>query len=134
MPQHRQEGKERPVLKGTGNRSTVKANTFRALFCEKFQCASREFPRQLFLSCLHRHARPLAGIVLKMHPGTFREDFSFIADLATASSHAEVRMELDRFRGRNLRDRNWLRKSFSLRISGKRVLKLSRKLFVRHER
>jgi hypothetical protein len=66
---------------------------------------------------------------LKLKPNFFREDFGFIADVATASSHSEVRMELDRFRGRNLRDRNWLRRSFALRMSGKRVLRLSRKLF-----
>ena len=56
-------------------------------------------------------------------------DLGLIADLATACSHAEVRMELDRFRGRNLRDKNWLRRKLSLRISGKRVLRLSKQLF-----
>lgn len=38
-------------------------------------------------------------------------------------------MELDRFRGRNLRDERWLRKRLSLRVSGKRVLTLSKELF-----
>lgn len=64
-----------------------------------------------------------------LRPGFFREDEGFICDLATARSREEVLTELNRFYGRNVRDRNWLRKLFSLRVSGKRVQRLSRKLF-----
>ncbi len=110
-------------------RARGRNETFRNLFCQRFQCPLEEFEHQIFSRCLYRHALLLAGLLSKLGPGFFREDFGLIADLATASSHAEVRMELDRFRGRNLRDRNWLRKRLSLRISGERVLRLSRKLF-----
>jgi hypothetical protein len=68
-------------------------------------------------------------MLTKLNPGFFYEDAGLIADLASASSHAEVLSELNRFYGRNVRDRNWLRKTFSLRISGKRVLRLSRRVF-----
>jgi hypothetical protein len=131
IPQRRPDPRElagpEPML--SKNRSSKRTRTFRALFCQKFSYPHADFERQLFSRCLYRHARTLAPVLSKMDPDFFREDFSFIADLATASTHAEVRMELDRFRGRNLRDRNWLRKNLSLRISGKRVLHLSRKLF-----
>jgi hypothetical protein len=68
-------------------------------------------------------------LLRKLNSDFFREDLGLIGDLATARSHAEVLTELNRFYGRNVRDRNRLRKSFSLRVSGKRVLRLSRKLF-----
>ena len=85
--------------------------------------------RQLFTRCLHRHARPFAPLLALLRPEFFREDEGFICDLATARSREEVLTELNRFYGRNVRDRNWLRKLFSLRVSGKRVQRLSRQLF-----
>ena len=110
----------------------MKSRSFRTLFCDQFQCSAEEFQRQLFLRCLHRHARPFAQLLPRLDKDFFREDIGLICDLATAASHGEVLTELNRFYGRNVRDRNWLRKTFSLRISGKRVLRLSRKLFRGH--
>ena len=131
VPQHKPSCNELPSLKTPlpSKASVKRSKNFRALFCEKFQCSPQEFEGQLFSRCLHRRARPLAAVVSKLDPDFFREDLGFIGDLASARSHDEVRMEVDRFRGRNLRDTNWLRKRFSLRISGKRVQRLSRKLF-----
>jgi hypothetical protein len=109
--------------------SPSRSNNFKRLFCERFQCTPQQFEKRLFSRCLHRHALPLAGILDRINPEFFREDFGFICDLSSAASHAEVLTELNRFYGRNVRDRNWLRKLLSIRISGKRVLRLSRKLF-----
>ena len=105
------------------------AKSFRTLFCEFFHCSLQEYEHQLFVRCLHRHALPVAGILSRISPEFFREDAGFMCDLATACSREEVLTELNRFHGRNVRDQNWLRKTFSLRISGKRVQRLSRKLF-----
>ena len=102
---------------------------FKTLFCQHFQCAAEHFEAQLFLHSLHRHARPFVAMLSRLDSSFFREDVGLICDLATAVSHGEVLTELNRFYGRNVRDRNWLRKTFSLRLSGKRVLRLSRKLF-----
>jgi hypothetical protein len=133
LPLPRREPNERPALRVrlSGNGPAKKGKDFRTLFCEKFQCPPFEFERQLFQRCLHRHVLPFAAYLQRIHPQFFREDLGLIGDLATAASHAEVLTELNRFYGRNVRDRNWLRKRLSLRISGKRVLKLSRKLFRR---
>lgn len=102
---------------------------FRALFCESYRCSIQTYQPQLFSRCLHRHARPFAGILARLSKTFFHEDLGFIGDVATAASHGEVVTELNRFYGRNVRDRNWLRRTFALRISGKRVLRLSRRLF-----
>src|SRR4029079_12814438 len=103
--------------------------TFKTLFCKRFQCSDPEFERQLFARCLHWHARLLSPIIARLSSRFFQEDLGFSGDLSTAASHGEVITELNRFYGRNVRDRNWFRKSLSLRISGKRVLRLSRQLF-----
>ncbi len=63
-----------------------------------------------------------------MDPLFFREDTDFIRDVGTATSRGEVICELNRFYGRNMRDRNWLRRVFFLRLSGKRVLRIYREL------
>jgi hypothetical protein len=99
------------------------------LFCQHVSCAPEDFEQQLFAYALHWHVRPLARLLAKLDPGFFEEDFGFICDVATATSHSEVLTELNRFFGRNVRDPNWARRTFLLRMSGKRVLRLSRKLF-----
>jgi hypothetical protein len=131
MPLHRPQANELPGLKGALSRPAFpkKAGTFDSLFCQRFGCAPEEYHRQLFRRCLHRHAVPFVRILSRFNPNFFWEDLGLVADLRTAVSHAEVLTELNRFYGRNVRDRNWLRKTFSLRISGKRVLRLSRNLF-----
>lgn len=105
------------------------ANRFKSLVCEHLACSSEQYEQQLFRHCLHWHVVPLARVLARWNPAFFYEDSGLIADLASANSHEEVLTELNRFYGRNVRDRNWLRKTFSLRISGKRVLRLSRCVF-----
>lgn len=109
--------------------TAVSPHSFKALFCQYFACPAHQYEQQLFSRFLHRHALPLANLLAKCDPDFFREDWGLIRDLATAQTHGEVLTELNRFYGRNVRDRNWFRKRLSLRISGKRVLRLSRKLF-----
>jgi hypothetical protein len=102
---------------------------FRAHFCERFACPADQYEQQLFAHSLHRHAVPFARILAGLSPEFFREDLGFICDLASATSRSEVLTELNRFYGRNVRDQNWLRRTFSLRVSGKRVQRLARRLF-----
>ncbi len=131
MRRNRQEIDEPLGLKGSFARQDARLRrvTFKELFCSRFGCSTHEFHELLFARCLYRHALPFARILSQFIPEFFKEDHGFIRDLASASSHGEVRMELDRFRGRNLRDERWLRKRLSLRVSGKRVLTLSKELF-----
>lgn len=116
-----------PFADGGADRPVAR---FQSLVCEYFACAPEAYEGQLFRRSLHWHVAPIAAALAKWNPAFFSEDTGLIADLASATSHAEVLSELNRFYGRNVRDRNWLRKTFSLRISGKRVLRLSRRLFL----
>ena len=101
---------------------------FRQLFSQKSGTDADQFERKLFYKCLFRHAVPFAWLLKKMNPDFFREDFEMLRDVATARNTEEVICELNRFYGRNARDKSFLRPLFYLRISGKRVLRLYRSL------
>jgi hypothetical protein len=128
---------ESPGIKAQGGRGPTalpSANptppgVFRLLFCQRFACSHLEYEQQLFSRCLHWHVRLCAKLLARLNSRFFLEDIGLVRDLATAASHSEVLTELNRFYGRNVRDQNWVRKNFLLRISGKRVLRLSRNLF-----
>jgi hypothetical protein len=98
--------------------------TFEVLFCRMKGCPSSEFQRRVFRKTLARHAVPFAGILRRCDPDFFREDMEFIRDVGAAVSRDEVVGELNRFFGRNLRDRNWVRRVFGLRVSGMRLLQI----------
>ena len=131
VPPCRRELQKPPGLRtGFSDRKPSAAGRdFKALFCEFFRCAPEEYEQQIFTRFLHWHARPLTGLLSKLNPRFFSEDWGLIRDLANAVTHSEVLTELNRFYGRNLRERNWVRRRLSLRLSGKRILRLSRALF-----
>jgi hypothetical protein len=105
------------------------ANNFKRLFCERFACSEQEYERKVFWKCVYRHALPLA-LVLRMADSTiFREDFDLMREVGHATCRKDVIGELNRFYGRNVRDRSWLRKLLLIRVSGKRLLKLQRRIF-----
>ncbi len=99
---------------------------FQICFCEFFGCRPEEYTALAFRHCLYTHARPLAPALARLMPSFFAEDFAFLRELGAVTSRSEAITELNRFFGRNVRDKNWLRRSFAIRISGKRVLRLYR--------
>jgi hypothetical protein len=101
---------------------------FRQLFSEKWGVDAKEFERRLFRKCLFRHALPIAGLIERVDPDFFKEDYEMLRDVASARTTEEVICELNRFFGRNARDRSFWRPNFYLRISGKRVLQIYRAL------
>lgn len=101
---------------------------FRHLFSEVCGVSGEHFERKLFSKCLFRHALPFAWLLQKWEPEFFREDFEMLRDIATARNTEEVICELNRFFGRNARDKSILRTAFYFRVSGKRVLRLYRQL------
>ena len=101
---------------------------FRQLFSEKWGVDAKEFERRLFRKCLFRHALPIAGLIERVDPDFFKEDYEMLRDVASARTTEEVICELNRFFGRNARDRSFWRPNFYLRISGKRVLQIYRSL------
>jgi len=103
--------------------------SFKSLWCEKRGCPASEFEQQLFWHCLHRHALLLAPLIAHLSPSFFTEDFAFFREVGDTRSRGELINEANRFYGRNLRDRNWLRKTLGIRVSAKRFLHLSVSVF-----
>jgi len=101
---------------------------FRQLVSEKWAVDAADFERRLFRKCLFPHALPVAGLIERLDPDFFKEDYEMLRDVASARCTEEVVCELNRFFGRNARDRSFWRPNFYLRISGKRVLQVYRSL------
>ena len=101
---------------------------FRQLFSEHYGCGEEEFEQRVFNECLFRHSVPVVAVLRRWKPALFREDHDLVRDLAATHDTGEVVSELNRFYGRNARERSFLRTKLYCRISGKRVLKLYRKL------
>src|SRR5688500_2748698 len=101
---------------------------FRQLYSRKCGVGTEHFEHKLFRKCLFRHAVPFAGLLQRWKPDFFREDYEMLRDIATARNTEEVIGEVNRFFGRNARDKSILRTVFYFRVSGKRVLNVYRKL------
>lgn len=101
---------------------------FRQLFSEQFGCEEKEFEQRIFNECLFRHSVPVVALLRRCRPELFREDLDLARELAATRDTGEVVSELNRFYGRNARERSFLRTRLYCRISGKRVLKLYRSL------
>ena len=117
------------IVHGSNVTDRKPARSFKMLFCEGYNCPAHDFERQLFRRCVHWPALPLALVICRLRPSFFREDLAFIRDVGAAVSRSEVVSELNRFYGRNVRDRNWLRTTLGIRVSGKNVLQIYRALF-----
>lgn len=101
---------------------------FRQLFSERFGCGEVEFETRLFRECLFRHSIPFVALLRRWKPEIFREDYDLARELAATHNTGEVVSELNRFYGRNARERGFFRTTCYFRISGKRVLQLYREL------
>jgi hypothetical protein len=104
--------------------SQLWSKSFRELFCDAFHCPTDQFEKTIFQRCLHRHAVPFARLLESQGPGFFKEDYDLIREIAEIRDNQTFRAELNRFYGRNVRDKSWLRGTFSIRLSAKRLLRL----------
>lgn len=102
---------------------------FKEAFCERYRCSPEMYERRVFWRSLYRHAVPLAALIYWLKPEFFKEDFDLIRELDRMNNPEIFRSELNFFYGRNMRDRNWIRRTFYIRLSAKRILKLKNELF-----
>jgi len=102
--------------------------TFRELFCEKVGCPPERFEEEVFWRTLHLHSIPLAKVIFQRNPEFFKEDFDFIREVGTVRDPGTFTNELNRFHGRNVREKNFLRRSASIRVSAKRLIALKNRV------
>ena len=114
---------DKPTLAGS--------RAFQEAFCEKFGCGERDYELKVFRKCLHTHAWAFVWLWLWNPKAFFAEDYQFIREAASVTCGAVFRMEVDRFHGRNVRDKNWARRVFKIRLSGKKLRKLNSRLLRR---
>lgn len=102
---------------------------FRERFCEVFRCDASTFEERVFWRCLHRHSLPVAAFLFKRDPEFFKEDFDFIREIGTIKDPRVFTNELNRFHGRNVREKSFLRGSLSVRVSAKRLIRLKNQIY-----
>jgi len=95
--------------------------TFKEAYCEKFHCREADYEMEVFRRCLYRHALPLSSFILSRNPKFFQEDFDLIREIGNIDHADTFRSEINFFYGRNLRDKNWVRRIFRIRLSAKRL-------------
>ena len=118
---------EMPQVIEQGNSWPV---TFRDKICETFGCKAAEFEQLVFWKCLNRpHAWLFAKFLFPKNPEIFKEDTDFIHELGGIRDALVFKGEVNRVHGRNVRERGWIRGTFGIRVSGKRVMKLKDQLF-----
>jgi hypothetical protein len=103
--------------------------TFKLAFCQKFGYVPANYRAEVFWRSLYRHALPVAGILYRLKPEFFKEDFDLIAEIAEMTDPELFKGELNFFFGRNLRDKNWFRRILCIRVSADRLIALKNKVF-----
>jgi hypothetical protein len=106
----------------------LESQTFREAFCEKFGCA-RDFPECAFRQSLHLHARCLAPLIRVFSPDFFKEDLEAIVEMGNARTLWAFVGDINYLHGRHQRDRNWWRKKFLLRVSGRKLRQIGDTIF-----
>lgn len=102
--------------------------SFRELCCERLGCDLDSFEDEVFWRSLHLHSIPLAYFIYRKNPMFFREDFEFLHEIGGVQDPDTFKSELNRFHGRNVRDKSWFRRTFSIRISGKRLIRFKNRM------
>jgi hypothetical protein len=108
---------------------SVWPHSFKEGFCQLYCYKPKDYERAVFWRCLYRHSLPLAAVLYSLKPEFFREDFDFIREVGNITSGEMFKAELNFFYGRNVREKNWLRRIFAIRVSAKRMLKLKNRIF-----
>ena len=103
--------------------------TFRERFCDIYKCAPGEFEEKVFWRTLHYHAYIPARWFYRRDPAIFKEDIDFIHEIGGVRDPLIFKSELNRYHGRNVREKGWLRGTFHVRVSGKRMIRLKNKIF-----
>lgn len=104
-------------------------STFRERFCEYHKCAAADFEERVFWKAMHRHAYFVARWYFRKDPDIFKEDLEFIHELGGVRDPLIFKTELNRFHGRNVREKGWLRGTFGVRVSGKRIIRIKNRIF-----
>ena len=104
----------------------IATKTLDQLYCEDRNCAVEDFPHRVFRECLYRHALPLVPLMGGYHSNFFAADRGLILAAARAVRRAEVREGIVEYFV-DPGSRGWFKKRLNLRVSTRRLLRLSKR-------
>ena len=99
---------------------------FRGLFCEHFGCPPEAYEKKMFWRCLHRRSFPLTALVYLVNRDFFQKDFDTIRQLGITKSQGEFQKEVEDYYFNIRSYGNALQRIFRVRISGQKLVRLSR--------
>jgi len=89
-----------------------------------WKCDGPASRRRVFWHALPRGALPLAALLWLVRREFFARDFAFIRELGQTRDATEFYILIEQFRDETIRSGGWLRNSFRLRVSGRRLRRL----------
>ena len=99
-------------------------NTLKDMICRFYGVQPEAYEGFVFRHTLEWYARPFASWLYNKRRALFREDLDFIREISTLTDAEFFRSELNRFYGRNVREKGWIRGKFGIRISAKKMIRL----------
>lgn len=109
---------------------SMKPGTFAEIYCEREGLPPAELNALLFRRALYPHARLVAGLVRWLSHRHFFADDEFIEDVGHLRNLQDFSLALGSYVEH---PSNWgmLRRTFRIRVSARRMLKIVRTVFVR---
>lgn len=112
----------------TGSSELHMGEDFKTAFCRNYRCKPADYEHACFKKNLFPHARLCYWLFTGNNRDFFREDFDLLRELATVSCPDTFRYEVNRFYGRNVREKRFLRRVMKIRLSGRKIRTMGAKL------
>jgi hypothetical protein len=106
----------------------MKIQSFRDLYCARYDCAAGDFETAVLWRCLNPKSLPLARMLWRMNPEYFAPDLELIRHVQDVTSLDELRGEFGAFCYHHP-NAGWLRKRLKVRLSGQSLTNLAARLF-----
>jgi hypothetical protein len=106
----------------------MKAKSFVELYSERENLPVAKVPERLFHQTLYPHARLIAGILRRLNRRHFVADYEFIEDVGYLHSLHDFSLALGSYI-EHPDNRGWLRRTFRIRTSARRMLQIVRTVF-----
>lgn len=105
-----------------------RSKSFRESFCEKYRCPTERYVLLATRKCLPWRVRLLRPFILLLHPEHFQMDFEFVERAGNALNWSELNGAIGAFDGNNRLRGGFYRNTLKLRVSGKRLSRLVRRV------
>ncbi len=104
---------------------------FKERFCRVLRCSDTDFANRALQAFFHRPWAWLTPILVRLFPSLLRTDIAIVEQLGRVSNAVNLAAEVRDLRMDYLRQRDYglARRSLRFRLSGQRIIKLSRQMW-----